>query len=209
MKRLLSITLAIISILSSICICTNVFAKQKSVASTEIVKLSSTEDSIKIKWKKIEKSSGYQIQIATSKDFKKGSKKYNIKKGTATSKTVTKLKSGKKYYTKIRAYRIVNDKKVYSAWSKTKSIKTATEILKEETCTNNDNHSIMCGNIGKWFNSRNELKDYIVKRENELYEQYQNGIITWDEYVEKGGYGYECWTCSYCGKWTGNIKYAH
>lgn len=207
MKRILSIILAIITILSSIGLCTTVFAKQKTVASTEIVKLSSTENSINIKWKKIKKSSGYQIQIATSKNFKKGSKKYSIKKGTATSKTVTKLKSGKIYYAKIRAYKIVNDKKVYSTWSKTKSIKTATEKIKEETCTNNNNHSIMCGNMGKWFNSRNEVKDYVIKKGNALYEQYQNGDITWDEYVEKGGYGYECWTCSYCGKWTGNIKY--
>lgn len=207
MKKLLSITLAIITILSSICICTNVFAKQKSVASTEIVKLFSTEDSIKIKWKKIEKSSGYQIQIATSKDFKKGSKKYNIKKGTATSKTVTKLKSDKKYYARIRAYRIVNDKKVYSAWSKTKSIKTATEILKEETCTNNDNHSIICGNMGKWFNSRSEVKAYAESVMNMWKNKHINGEITWQEYCENCPSGYECWTCSYCGKWTGNFYY--
>lgn len=207
MKRLLSITLAIITILSSICICTNVFAKQKSVASTEIVKLFSTEDRIKIKWKKIEKSSGYQIQIATSKDFKKGSKKYNIKKGTATSKTVTKLKSDKKYYARIRAYRIVNDKKVYSAWSKTKSIKTATEKIKEEICTNNNNHSIMCGNIGKWFNSRSELKDYVIDVMNMWGNRYDNKEITMQEYFDNCPQGYECWTCSYCGKWTGNIKY--
>lgn len=209
MKRILSIILAIITILSSIGLCTTVFAKQKTVSSTEIVKLSSTENSINIKWKKIKKSSGYQIQIATSKNFKKGSKKYSIKKGTATSKTVTKLKSGKIYYAKIRAYKIVNDKKVYSTWSKTKSIKTATEKIKEEICTNNNNHSIMCGNIGKWFNSRSELKDYVIDVMNMWGNRYDNKEITMQEYFDNCPQGYECWTCSHCGKWTGNFKYAH
>ena len=27
------------------------------------------------------------------------------------------------------------------------------------------------------------------------------------EYGEKSPCGYECWSCSYCGKWTGNFKY--
>ena len=34
-----------------------------------------------------------------------------------------KLKKGKKYYLRVRAYRLVKNKKVYGAWSATKNIK--------------------------------------------------------------------------------------
>lgn len=39
------------------------------------------------------------------------------------SKTLTKLKKSKKYYVKIRAYKMSNGKKVYSKYSKVKEIK--------------------------------------------------------------------------------------
>lgn len=74
-------------------------------------------------------------------------------------------------------------------------------------CTNNGNHSIKCGNMGRWFNSRNELKNYVTEVGNKINSQYENGEITWEEYINKSPCGYECWSCSYCGKWTGNFKY--
>ncbi|MDD6660035.1 MAG: hypothetical protein PUE60_08165 [Eubacteriales bacterium] len=39
-------------------------------------------------------------------------------------KAVKKLKSKKKYFVRIRTYKIVNGKKVYSSWSKSKIVKT-------------------------------------------------------------------------------------
>ena len=33
------------------------------------------------------------------------------------------------------------------------------------------------------------------------------GIISWDEYLLKAPVGYECWSCGFCGKWTGNMYY--
>ena len=74
-------------------------------------------------------------------------------------------------------------------------------------CTNNGNHSMSCGNMGRWFNSRNELKNYVTEVGNKINSQYENGEITWEEYIKKSPCGYECWSCSYCGKWTGNFKY--
>ena len=74
-------------------------------------------------------------------------------------------------------------------------------------CTNNNNHSIKCGNMGRWFNSKDEVDAYWDKVDISYFEQYQNGIITFEEYHKKSPYGYECWSCSYCGKWTGNFKY--
>ena len=51
-------------------------------------------------------------------------KKVNIKKSKTTKLTVKKLKKKKKYYVRMRSYKMVNGKKVYSSWSKTKTVKT-------------------------------------------------------------------------------------
>lgn len=74
-------------------------------------------------------------------------------------------------------------------------------------CTNNNNHSIACGNIGKWFNSRDELKNYVDTVISSWKKKLQNGEITLEEYNKNAPGGYEAWSCSYCGKWTGNFKY--
>ena len=65
----------------------------------------------------VEDVKGYQVQYSTSKKFKKA-KKVNIKKSSTTKLTVKKLKKKKKYYVRMRSYKMVNGKKVYSSWSK-------------------------------------------------------------------------------------------
>ena len=63
---------------------------------------------------------GYQIQIATNTSFTSNKKTASI---TSTSKTFTGLKSGKKYYVRVRTYVTAqNGSKVYSGWSKAKSV---------------------------------------------------------------------------------------
>ncbi len=74
-------------------------------------------------WKKVSGASGYEVQYSTSKNFTEKttkSKKFNSK---ITKYTFNKLKSKKKYYVRIRAYKTVNKKPVYGAWSSVKSIK--------------------------------------------------------------------------------------
>lgn len=71
---------------------------------------------IKVSWKKVSAASGYEIYRATKQ---KG--KYK-KVATLTSKskvsfTDTSLKKGKKYYYKVRAYRLIKGKKVYGPYS--------------------------------------------------------------------------------------------
>ena len=77
-----------------------------------------------VKWKKDKTVTGYQIQYSTSKKYaKKSTKTVTISKKSTTSKTVSKLKSKKKYYVRIRAYKKSSGKKIYGAWSKTKTVK--------------------------------------------------------------------------------------
>lgn len=63
--------------------------------------------------------SGYQITYADNSKFK-SAKKVTTKKAGCTLK---KLKKGKKYYVKVRAYKTVNKKKLYGAYSKVKKVK--------------------------------------------------------------------------------------
>ena len=84
---------------------------------------------------------------------------------------------------------------------------SAATTTSQAHCTNNNNHSIKCGNIGRWFNSRSDIETYWKNQCNALAEKWDKGEISDSEYYSKSPYGYECWSCSYCGKWTGDFKY--
>ncbi len=97
---------------------------------TSLTKVTKKSKGFTLKWKKQEKEiSGYEIQYSTSKNFtQKTTKSVLVKKPKTTSKTVSKLKGNKKYYIRIRTYKTVKvnnrSRKMYSDWSKTKTIKT-------------------------------------------------------------------------------------
>lgn len=207
MKKITSILLSIIMIYS---VCFPITAFAAALPTVGISSLSVKKNTVTVKWKKKSKIMGYQIQYSTDSKFKKGNKSIKIKNAKTISKKITKLKAAKKYYVRIRTYK----GKKYSKWSKVKSIKTTKEskctkdnIQKENHCTNNNDHSMSCGNMEKWFNSRDEVEKYWEDVDNSHYKQWQEGKITVEEYYKISPYGYECWSCSYCGKWTGNFKY--
>lgn len=95
----------------------------KKPKNTKIKKLTSKKANLTITWSKISGVKGYQIQVATDKKFKKNKKTVTIKKQKTTKKTIKNLKSGKKYYVRIRTYKISKNKKVYSSWTKAKKVK--------------------------------------------------------------------------------------
>lgn len=93
-------------------------------ASVKVNKTLAKKKALVVYWNKIADASGYQIQIATDKKFKKNKKTITVAKQNASKKTVKKLKAKKKYFVRVRAYKIVDGKKVYGKWSKIKSVKT-------------------------------------------------------------------------------------
>ena len=97
---------------------------EANLKSASIKKVKAAKKAILVTWKKVGGVKGYQVQVATDKKFKKNKKTVNIKKQKTTKTTVKKLKAKKKYYVRMRTYKTVNGKKVYSAWSKVKSLKT-------------------------------------------------------------------------------------
>jgi len=76
-----------------------------------------------VSYKKAAEAKGYQIQYATNKKFTKNKKTVTVKGGKTVKKEIKKLKKGKKYYVRVRAYKVINGKKVYSTWSNTKAVK--------------------------------------------------------------------------------------
>ena len=200
MKRILSLLLSAVMLVSAMSL-VDFSAFAASMPTTTITSVKAQSKAFTVKWKKKSGITGYQIQYSTNSKFKKGNKSIKIKNVKTVSKKITKLKVAKKYYVRIRTYK----GKKYSKWSKKKNI--IIKPNKENHCTNNNNHSIKCGNMEKWFSSRDEIDKYWVEIDNYYFKQYQTGKITYEEYCKKSPYGYESWSCSYCGKWTGNFKY--
>ena len=89
---------------------------------TPSITLSTTSKKATIKWSKIAGANGYDVYRATSKNGSY-SKVKSITSSSTVSYTDSKLTSGKTYYYKVRAYRTVDGKKVYSSYSAVKSIK--------------------------------------------------------------------------------------
>ena len=78
---------------------------------------------ILLKYKKVSGAKGYEISYSTDKKFKKAVTKKNTAK---TSYTISKLKKGKTYYVRIRAYKVDSTgKKVYGKYSSVKKVKVS------------------------------------------------------------------------------------
>lgn len=79
---------------------------------------------IYVRWKtKKNQVSGYQIAYSVRKNFKSG-RVLKIGKKSAVKKTFKVKKAKKKYYVRVRTYKTVKGKKIYSSWSKAKVLKT-------------------------------------------------------------------------------------
>ena len=133
-------------------------------------------------------------------------KKTNQKeKESSTAKVTTTQKSKVANTTSTKP--TTTQKSTTTKPTTTKPTTTKQEITtKKSRCTNNNNHSLSCGNMGKWFNSRAELKEEYMRVSDYWLAKYDNGEIDWDTYMANCPQGYECWSCSDCGKWTGNYK---
>lgn len=101
-----------------------VVSQYTSIAKPKLNSAKSTsKKKIKASWSKVGGASGYQVMWSTYKNFSKNYKTKSVK-AKSLSKTVTAAQSKKTYYVRVRAYKIINGKKVYSQWSSTKKVKT-------------------------------------------------------------------------------------
>ncbi len=96
---------------------------------TVLRKVTPRSGGMQVTWKKnLVKTDGYQIQYSTDKKFKNPAAKVTTAKKYAVGKKISKLKPNKKYYVRIRTYKIVRtngkSKRVYSDWSEAKTVRT-------------------------------------------------------------------------------------
>lgn len=74
-------------------------------------------------WKKNIQATGYQIQFAADSRFTKERKTVTVGKQSATRYKISGLKNKKTYYVRIRSYKRVGKKVLYSSWSTVKKIR--------------------------------------------------------------------------------------
>lgn len=90
------------------------------------LKVSSVRKGFKVKWTKQsaanrKKFGGYQVMYSASK--KMTSPKSVTAKNSSTYRSVKSLKTGRRYYIKVRTYTVSKGVKYYSKWSAVKSVK--------------------------------------------------------------------------------------
>lgn len=95
---------------------------KKVTVKKQTAKVKAGKKKLTVTWKKDKNVSGYQIKIATKKNFK-GAKTYTVKSYKTYKKVIKKLKANKKYFVKVCAYKTVGKSKVYGAYSAVRSCK--------------------------------------------------------------------------------------
>ncbi len=92
--------------------------------STSITKLTATKGGFNVSWKKqATQTTGYDIQYSTSSNFS-NAKTLCVANKSTTSRKLTCLSKGKKYYVRVRTYKTVNGTKYASKWSSVKTVTT-------------------------------------------------------------------------------------
>ena len=92
-----------------------------------------------------------------------------------------------------------------------KVVETKTEPIKEPEPVapkcDGSNHGVGVGNSNKWFNSKQEAINYYDGIQKTWGDKWENFEIDSATYDKNCPYGYEVWTCPFCGKWTINFYY--
>lgn len=95
-----------------------------SLKKTSITSVTALKKGFKVKWKKQSQITGYQIQYSTNKSFRGYVYTKNVKGASKKAVSIRKLIGKKKYYVRIRTYKVIKGTTYYSKWSGKKSIKT-------------------------------------------------------------------------------------
>ena len=78
--------------------------------------------SVKVNWKSVEGADGYVIEYAKKANFK-GKKTVTVS-ASKKAKTIKRLSAKKTYYVRVKVYKVVDNEKVYTAYSAKKKVRT-------------------------------------------------------------------------------------
>ena len=105
-------------------LCGNTITKSIKKKTFKISSLKAAKKALTVKAAAQAEMKGYQVQYSTSKKFtKKTTKTVKVATKKKLNKKIKGLKSGKKDYVRVRAYKMNGKKTVYSAWTAKKSVK--------------------------------------------------------------------------------------
>lgn len=147
-KQLVIIAAMFVFVLALICACTNATTAQAKVKKPGRAKIASVKFvntyKVKVTVKKVKKAKGYQVKIATNKQF---TKNFKTKTSKAKTKTFSIAKtSSTQRYIKARAYKKSHGKIIYGKWSKVKTVaalKLPTNNNADEEQINDENYREM------------------------------------------------------------------
>ncbi len=101
----------------------NQLAKTEFAAKKVKVKsVKGAKKAVKVNWNKVESADGYVIEYAKKANFK--GKKTIAVTADKKARTIKKLSAKKTYYVRVKAYKVVDNKKVYTAYSAKKKVRT-------------------------------------------------------------------------------------
>ena len=86
-----------------------------------ITKVAGVKKGVKVYYKKNTKASGYKIQVCSNSKFK-GAKNVVVKSNKTYAKTITGLKSKRKYYVRVLSYKKSGSTIAYGSWSTVKAV---------------------------------------------------------------------------------------
>lgn len=117
---------------------------------TKISSLKAGSKSITVKYAKAsapKQITGYQIRYSKKASMNSATT-VTVKSSSVTSKKLTGLINGKKYYVQVRTYKNVDGKKLVSEWSSKKSATPKAPKRTSSSSGNSSNHHQSCGAYG-------------------------------------------------------------
>ncbi len=181
-----------------------------SPSPTKLKSVSSPKNgAIKVNWSKKSKITGYQIRYSKNSNMENSVIK-TVKGKNNSSKTITGLTKGKKYYVQVRTYKTVNGVKCCSDWSSKKSITVKNIRLNKTNVQLKKGKSIDLNILGtsqkvKWSSSNKSVAT-VNSKGLVTGKKTGNATIT----AKVGGVKYTCKVKVYVpqfGSVSGNITY--
>lgn len=91
---------------------------------TNLTRVKASRRGFTAKWRRqTPQVNGYELEYSTDKNFRRGVRTAFAKKSKTTSKRVKRLKSRRRYYVRVRTYKVVDGDTYFSSWSNIKAVK--------------------------------------------------------------------------------------
>ena len=131
----------------------------------------------------------------------------NTKKEVVTEKVKEETKVNTENKSTLIQEKNVN-KVTENTETKVETIETKKEVKEPEKpqCTDTK-HGVGVGNSNRWFNSKQEAINHYQSIIKNWGDKWENFEIDDETYNKNCPYGYEIWSCQFCGKWTINFYY--